>query len=411
MEGGAATLGAAYPGRFILGIGISHAPIVERSGQSYKNPLAHMVRYLDGMDAAIEDAPVSAVPVPRVLAALRPRMLELARERGDGAHPYFVPAAHTPRARKALGPDKLLIPEQAVVVQTDATEARRIAAAHMKSYLQLPNYVNNLRHLGYGDGDLADGGSDRLVDAIVAWGDEEAIARRCASTSTEEPTTSCCSPWARSMPPSGSWRHWRRYSPAAVPPGREGAARSVSTVGADEALEWFPAEEPLEVVAELVGGCLELRRSDPRGVGREEHLGVAVEPMPRRKRLRVGHIERGACHRPSSRGRTEASWSTRDPRAMLTRCTPGRTRRRLSALMAWWVASVAGAASTRWSATRAVRVVKQPWQRLREDWVPDGGATPPPSSPWPARYVPRVGRCRRSRRGPSVAPARVLAGW
>jgi probable F420-dependent oxidoreductase len=178
MEGGGATLGAAYPGRFILGIGISHAPIVERSGQSYKKPLAHMVRYLDGMDAAIEDAPVSAVPVPRVVAALRPKMLELARERGDGAHPYFVPVAHTPRAREALGPDKLLIPEQAVGVQTDAAEARRTARAHMKSYLQLPNYVHNLRHLGYGDDDLADGGSDRLVDAIVAWGDEEAIARR-----------------------------------------------------------------------------------------------------------------------------------------------------------------------------------------------------------------------------------------
>jgi probable F420-dependent oxidoreductase len=89
-----------------------------------------------------------------------------------------VPVAHTPRAREALGPDKLLIPEQAVVVEADAAEARRTARAHMKSYLQLPNYVNNLRHLGYDEDDLVDGGSDRLVDAIVAWGDEEAIARR-----------------------------------------------------------------------------------------------------------------------------------------------------------------------------------------------------------------------------------------
>jgi probable F420-dependent oxidoreductase len=180
MEGGAATIGAAYPGRFILGVGISHAPIVERSGQIYEKPLAHMVRYLDGMDAAAAapDVPVTEVPIPRVLAALRPRMLELARNRADGAHPYFVPVAHTPLAREALGPDKLLIPEQAVVVQTDPTEARRIAREHMKRYLALPNYVNNLAHLGYGPDDVADGGSDRLVDAIVAWGDEEAIARR-----------------------------------------------------------------------------------------------------------------------------------------------------------------------------------------------------------------------------------------
>jgi probable F420-dependent oxidoreductase len=178
MEGGAATLGAAYPGRFILGVGISHAPIVERTGQNYEKPLAHMVHYLDGMDAAKAEVPVAEEPVPRVLAALRPRMLELARDRADGAHPYFVPVAHTPRAREALGPDKLLIPEQAVVVQTDPDEARRIARAHMKVYLALPNYANNLKHLGYGDDDLAGGGSDRLVDAIVAWGDEEAIACR-----------------------------------------------------------------------------------------------------------------------------------------------------------------------------------------------------------------------------------------
>jgi probable F420-dependent oxidoreductase len=178
MEGGAATLGAAYPDRFVLGVGISHAPIVERSGQKYEKPLAHMTHYLDGMDAAVSGAPATPRPVPRVLAALRPRMLELARDRADGAHPYFVPALHSARAREALGPDKLLIPEQAVVLQTDAAEARRIARGHMTMYLQLPNYVNSLRHLGYGDDDLADGGSDRLVDAIVAWGDEEDIARR-----------------------------------------------------------------------------------------------------------------------------------------------------------------------------------------------------------------------------------------
>jgi probable F420-dependent oxidoreductase len=178
MQGGAATLGAAYPGRFVLGVGISHAPSVERSGQTYEKPVAHMSQYLDGMDAAAGDAPATEMPVPRVLAALRPRMLALARDRADGAHPYFVPPSHTPIARNALGPDKLLIPEQAVVLNTNPDEARRIARDHMRLYLQLSNYVNNLKYLGYTDDDFTAGGSDRLVDAIVAWGDEASIAKR-----------------------------------------------------------------------------------------------------------------------------------------------------------------------------------------------------------------------------------------
>jgi probable F420-dependent oxidoreductase len=178
MQGGAATLGAAYPGRFVLGVGISHAPAVERSGQAYSKPLQHMARYLDAMDAAAETAPATEVPVPRVLAALRPNMLVLARDRADGAHPYFVPVAHTLIARATLGPDKLLIPEQAVVVNSDPDESRRIARDHMRGYLQLPNYLNNLEYLGYTDEDVSAGGSDRLVDAIVGWGDAGVVARR-----------------------------------------------------------------------------------------------------------------------------------------------------------------------------------------------------------------------------------------
>jgi probable F420-dependent oxidoreductase len=177
MEGGASTLGAAYPGRFVLGIGVSHGPIVELSGQTYMKPMGKMERYLDGMDEAVVYGPATEVPVPRVLAALRPKMLSLARDRADGAHPYLVPAAHSALARAAIGPDKLLIPEQAVVLESDPAEARRIAREHLSGYLRLPNYVNNLKHLGYA-GDLDDGGSDRLVDAIVAWGSEEDIANR-----------------------------------------------------------------------------------------------------------------------------------------------------------------------------------------------------------------------------------------
>jgi probable F420-dependent oxidoreductase len=177
MQGAATTVAAAWPGRLVLGVGVSHSLIVDSSGQEYVKPLERMVHYLDGMDA--ESARFEPpVPFPRVLAALRPKMLELARDRADGAHPYFVPPEHTPIARQAIGPDRLLIPEQAVVLSSDPTEARRIARSHMAMYLTLPNYVNNLRRLGYGDDDLADGGSNRLVDAIVAWGDEQAIADR-----------------------------------------------------------------------------------------------------------------------------------------------------------------------------------------------------------------------------------------
>ncbi|HEX3947784.1 MAG TPA: TIGR03620 family F420-dependent LLM class oxidoreductase [Acidimicrobiales bacterium] len=181
MEGGATTLGEAYPGRFVLGVGVSHAPMVDSRGMDYAKPLRRMREYLDGMDAAAADHPPDAdawPPVPRLLAALRPGMLQLAAERADGAHPYFVPVDHTPLARAALGPGKLLVPEQAVVVDTDPATARATARRHMELYLQLPNYVRNLRHLGYGDQDLAAPGSDRLVDAIVAWGDPETVARR-----------------------------------------------------------------------------------------------------------------------------------------------------------------------------------------------------------------------------------------
>lgn len=135
MQGGADMLGDAYPGRFVLGLGVSHAVMVDGSGQTYQKPVTHMTRYLDQMDATAANGPSPAVPVPRLLAALGPRMLELARERADGAHPYFVPPSHTPRAREVLGNDRLLVPEQAVVLTTDPVTARRVARSHMETYL------------------------------------------------------------------------------------------------------------------------------------------------------------------------------------------------------------------------------------------------------------------------------------
>jgi probable F420-dependent oxidoreductase len=117
----------------------------------------------------------------RLLAALAPKMLELSRERALGAHPYFVPVAHTRYAREQLGPDPVLAVEQAVLLETDPVVAREHARKHMAPYLTLPNYVQNILRHGYAEEDVADGGSDRLVDEIVCWGDEEAIGARIAA--------------------------------------------------------------------------------------------------------------------------------------------------------------------------------------------------------------------------------------
>ncbi|GAC1455513.1 MAG: LLM class F420-dependent oxidoreductase [Candidatus Limnocylindrales bacterium] len=182
MANGARTLVEAYPDRFLLGLGVSHAPAVGARGGTYVRPLEHMRGYLDAMDAAPFVGPNrKAPPPPRVIAALGPRMLQLAAERSLGAHPYFVPVEHTTLARTAMGPDALLAVEQATVLESDPPRARDTARKHMKRYLELDNYTNNLRRLGWGDDDLGNGGSDRLVDAIVAWGDSAAIAERVAA--------------------------------------------------------------------------------------------------------------------------------------------------------------------------------------------------------------------------------------
>jgi len=179
MAGGLKTLTEAYPGRFLLGMGVSHQPAVDvLRGQHYDKPLARMHAYLDGMDSAIFMAVEPSQPPQRMLAALGPKMLELAATRTAGAHTYFVPVEHTEVARTVLGAGPLLCVEQAVVLETDPTTARAIARRHMALYLGLPNYTNNLKRLGWADDDLADGGSDALVDAIVAWGDVDAVAAR-----------------------------------------------------------------------------------------------------------------------------------------------------------------------------------------------------------------------------------------
>ena len=178
MANGARTLVDGYPDRFLLGLGVSHAPTVTTRGQTYAKPVEHMQGYLDAMDAAPYIGP--KVEAPRVLAALGPRMLRLSADRALGAHPYFVPIEHTTIARKELGEGPLLAVEQATVLSNDPAIARATARRHMKRYLDLENYTNNLRRLGWNDADLGNGGSDKLVDAIVAWGDAGAIQARVA---------------------------------------------------------------------------------------------------------------------------------------------------------------------------------------------------------------------------------------
>jgi probable F420-dependent oxidoreductase len=172
------TLAEAYPGRFVLGIGVSHGPIVDARGHRYERPLERMRSYLDAMDAAPwQGPPLQEAPV-RVLAALGPRMLELAAERSAGALTYHAAPEATAWARSILGSGPVLAVEQAVVVEQDPAEARRVAREFLAFYFTLPNYVRAWERAGFGSGELADGGSDRLVDAVVAWGSPEAIAER-----------------------------------------------------------------------------------------------------------------------------------------------------------------------------------------------------------------------------------------
>jgi len=178
MANGAKALGEAHPGRFVLGIGVSHAPSVESRGASYGKPVATMAAYLDAMAAAQYAAPEPDPPVPLVLAALGPKMLELAAERADGAHPYFVPVEHTPVARRHLGPEPFLGVELTAVLTPDRDTGLRIARGFAKNYLALPNYANNLRRLGWSDEDVAGEGSEALVDAVVAIGGVDVIVRR-----------------------------------------------------------------------------------------------------------------------------------------------------------------------------------------------------------------------------------------
>ncbi|MFD7429824.1 LLM class F420-dependent oxidoreductase [Streptomyces sp. NPDC059818] len=165
-----AEIDARARGRFVLGLGVSHGPMVPR----YAKPYSAMVAYLDALDAATP--PVGSGH--RVLAALGPKMLRLAADRALGAHPYLVTAEHTAEAREALGPDALLAPELSVVLDTDLDRARTTARTMLGMYLQLPNYTDNLLRLGFVESDFEGGGSVRLLDSLFALGDAEQVKAR-----------------------------------------------------------------------------------------------------------------------------------------------------------------------------------------------------------------------------------------
>jgi probable F420-dependent oxidoreductase len=179
MKQGQHTLAKLSGGRFLLGVGVSHVPLVENArGHQYGRPVASMRAYLEAMDKAAAIAPPLDEPPPMVLAALGPQMTALAAARTAGALPYNVTPAHTARAREILGPDKWLCVEQKVLLLHDLAKARMVARQTLAFYMPLTNYRNNWRRLGFGEEDLMGGGSDRFLDAMVAWGDERAIRQR-----------------------------------------------------------------------------------------------------------------------------------------------------------------------------------------------------------------------------------------
>jgi len=180
MAAASKTVAEGSGGRFLLGIGVSHKPLVSNlRGHSYDKPYSFMKEYLPKMKGALYLAPQPKEPVPVVLAALHPKMLQLAATEANGTHTYFVPPEHTAKVRAAIGPKPLVCVAQAVILETDATKARTRARSYMKTYVpRLPNYTGNLKALGWADAEFENGCSDRLVDAIVAWGTEDKIRDR-----------------------------------------------------------------------------------------------------------------------------------------------------------------------------------------------------------------------------------------
>lgn len=208
-----AALTARHGDRFLVGIGASHAPLIDNvvAAGTYQHPLARTSQYLDELDAA--EVPLATSD--RALAALGPKMLALAAARTAGVHPYLVTPEHSRIAREAVGPDAVVATEQGVILETDPDTARAIARKNVAGYLSLPNYTNNWKRLGFGDDDIAGGGTDRLIDALVAWGDEAVIAARVAEH-RQAGASHVCIQVLTDDPRTMPLEQWRILAPAVV---------------------------------------------------------------------------------------------------------------------------------------------------------------------------------------------------
>ena len=199
MANAARTLGEAFPGRFVLGIGPSHQGAKSWHGRGYVRPLTDIPEYLEAMDQAFWDGPRPDPPVPRVLAALGPKMLDLARRHSRGAIPYLVPVAHTSFARERLGPDPVLAVHQAVVLGESQQRARELAHEHLGRYLRAANYRNNFLRFGFTESDVAGEGSERLIDALFAMGEADEVAARVREHLDAGADHVCVNPLGRAL--------------------------------------------------------------------------------------------------------------------------------------------------------------------------------------------------------------------
>ena len=215
MMAAAKTLAEQSEGRFLLGIGVSHKPLVDAlRGHSYDKPYSYMRDYVGKMKSALYKASAPKEDPPIVIAALHPKMLQFAATETQGTHTYFVPPEHTAQARAAIGPKPWICAAQAVILETDAAKARSAARLYMKTYVpRLPNYANNLKALGYTDADFADGCSDRLVDDIVAWGTETKIRDRIAAHHKAGATHVCILPLPADNSPAPDQRALEALAP------------------------------------------------------------------------------------------------------------------------------------------------------------------------------------------------------
>ncbi len=214
MKQGAISLAELSGGRFLLGLGVSHAPLIEGLRHlPYDKPLTTMRTYLEAMEASFYTGPKALEPPLTVLAALGPKMLALAAEKTAGAHPYWTTPDHTAMARDVMGPDPLLCVEQKCVLTTDRTTAHRVTRAQLGIYAELPNYRNNWKRLGFTEEEIADR-APRFLDAVMAWGDEATIAARIQAHYDAGATHVCIQP----IDPDGDgsqpdWRLLEALSP------------------------------------------------------------------------------------------------------------------------------------------------------------------------------------------------------